>query len=591
MSGTLVLVVGPSGAGKDTLIDGARDALSGDPRYVFPRRAITRPHDAGGERHEAISRTAFLERLAAGGFMLHWNAHGLDYGVPASCETELASGRHVVANVSRGIVHRAITRYSPALVLEVTAPAGVLAARLSRRRRETPADMARRLARPAPSIPDDARHVVIVNEGTVQEGVERFVDALHRGTQLHPSPFVRKTNGATLDCRSYREALGDIVAGRFDDGKVADFLAATAATLTRDETVSLARARIEFAQRMTWEADLVADKHSMGGIPGSRITPIVVPIVAAHGLTIPKASSRAITSPAGTADAMEVLARVDLDADAVRRVVRETNGCIVWNGRLTHSRVDDVMNAITRPRRIDSLAWSVASILSKKLAVGATHCAIDVPVGPTAKVRGEAAAMKLRDLFLHVGATLGLKLDIRLTNGNHPVGRGVGPALEARDALAVLRDDAGAPSDLREKALEFAAAILRFDPAMTETGAHERARELLDGGAAHETLQRMISAQGPVAEAVTAGRHATEVAAGADGVVEAVDCFRLAGIARAAGAPADKGAGLDLMARPGDRICRDAPLYRIHAGTETGLAAAAARASVDHAFRISPPAP
>ena len=591
MSGTLVLVVGPSGAGKDTLIDGARDALAGDPRYVFARRAITRPHDAGGERHEAVSRTAFAKRLAAGGFMLHWNAHGLDYGIPASCETDLASGRHVVANVSRGIVGQAVMHYSPALVLEVTAPSDILAVRLSRRRRETAADVARRLARPAPSIPDSARHAVVVNEGTVQEGVDRLVDALRSGTQLRPSPFARKANGATLDCRSYREALGDIVAGRFEDGEVADFLAATAATLTRDETVSLARARFEFTRRLTWEADLVADKHSMGGIPGSRITPIVVPIVAAHGMTIPKASSRAITSPAGTADAMEVLARVDLDADAVRRVVRETNGCIVWNGRLTHSRVDDVMNAITRPRRIDSLAWSVASILSKKLAAGATHCAIDVPVGPTAKVRGEAAATKLRDLFLHVGKTLGLNLDIRLTDGNRPVGQGVGPALEARDVLAVLRNDTGAPLDLREKALEFAAAILRFDPAMKETDARRRTRELLDSGAAHETLQRMISAQGPAPEAVTAGRYATEVAAGADGVIEAVDCFQLAGIARTAGAPGDKAAGLDLMARPGDRICRDAPLYRIHAATETGLAAAAARASVNHAFRISLSAP
>ena len=591
MSGTLVLVVGPSGAGKDTLIDGARSALAGDPRYAFVRRAITRPRDAGGERHEAMSRTAFAECLAAGGFMLHWNAHGLKYGIPASCETELASGRHVVANVSRGIVGQAIARYSPVLLLEVTASTEVLAARLSGRSRETAADIARRLSRPAPDIPDGASRVAIINEGTVQEGVDRFIDALRRGTRSRPSPFVRKTNGATLDCRGYREALGDIVAGRFDDGEVADFLAATAATLARDETVSLARARIEFAQRLTWEADLVADKHSMGGIPGSRITPIVVPIVAAHGMTIPKASSRAITSPAGTADAMEVLARVDLDADAVRRVVRETNGCIVWNGRLTHSRVDDVMNAITRPRRIDSLAWSVASILSKKVAAGATHCAIDVPVGPTAKVRGEAAATKLRDLFLHVGAALGLELDVRLTNGRQPVGRGVGPALEARDALAVLRDDVGAPADLREKALEFAAAVLRFDPAMTDADARKRAQDLLDGGAAHETLQRMISAQGRVTEPVAVGIHATEVAAGADGEIEAVNCFRLAGIARAAGAPADKGAGIELMARPGDRIFRDAPLYRIRAGTEAGLAAAAARASVDHAFRITPSAP
>ena len=106
----------------------------------------------------------------------------------------------------------------------------------------------------------------------------------------------------------------------------------------------------------------------MGGVPGSRITLIVVPIAAAYGMTIPKTSSRAITSAAGTADAMEVLARVDLDKEDILRTVRKTNGCIAWNGRLNHSRVDTLMNRITRPLKLDSLRWSVASILSKKLA-------------------------------------------------------------------------------------------------------------------------------------------------------------------------------------------------------------------------------
>ena len=124
----------------------------------------------------------------------------------------------------------------------------------------------------------------------------------------------------------------------------------------------------------------------MGGIPGNRITMVVIPIVAAHGLTIPKTSSRALR-PQRTADAMEVLARVDLDVDDVRRTVKETNGCIAWNGRLNHSRVDEIMNRITRPLKLDTLHWSVSSILSKKLAAGATHCIIDVPLGPNAKVR------------------------------------------------------------------------------------------------------------------------------------------------------------------------------------------------------------
>ncbi|MEX2454734.1 MAG: thymidine phosphorylase, partial [Rhodospirillaceae bacterium] len=339
---------------------------------------------------------------------------------------------------------------------------------------------------------------------------------------------------------------------------------------------------------ISWDADMVVDKHSMGGIPGSRITMVVIPIVAAHGLTIPKTSSRAITSPAGTADAMEVLARVDLDDEAVRRVVRETNGCIVWNGRLNHSRVDEVMNAITRPLRIDSLRWSVASILSKKLAAGASHCLIDVPVGPTAKVRNDAEAYELRDLFVYVGTALGLRVEVRLTDGRAPIGRGIGPALEARDVVSVLRNDADAPADLRDKALSFASSILSFDPAMSESEAEARARALIESGAAYETFQRIVSAQGRPDEPVEIGRYRSTVLAGTAGRVDSIDCFALAGIARMAGAPVDKGAGLDLLVQPAGLVTADTPLYRIHASDEAMLGAARALAASDHAFRIVP---
>jgi thymidine phosphorylase len=313
---------------------------------------------------------------------------------------------------------------------------------------------------------------------------------------------------------------------------------------------------------------------------------VVIPIVAAYGLTIPKTSSRAITSPAGTADAMEVLARVDLDPDDVQRVVRETGGCIAWNGRLNHSRVDEIMNAITRPLRLDSLKWSVSSILSKKLAAGATHCIIDVPLGPTAKVRTAEDAKRLRALFLHVGEALGLTLDVRLTDGRAPVGNGIGPALEARDVMSVLRNDPDAPSDLRAKSLEFAAAILCFDPGMSMSESPIRVRELLDSGAAYETMERMIAAQGPPPEQVGIGTHTVTVAADEGGIVDFIDCFALSGIARAAGAPVDKGAGLDLFARPGETVSAGTPLYRVHARSEDGLDAARTRIAEDHAFWI-----
>ena len=586
MPGTLFLVVGPSGAGKDTLIDGARAAVANDPDIVFARRAITRPQDAGGEDHDAVSDDTFDTTHRAGGFILDWQAHDLKYGIRAAYAEDLAAGRDVIANVSRAVIPEAIARYSSTVVIEVTASPEILAERLAGRGRETADDIRARLARDAASIPVDAVKTTIVNDGTAAEGIAAFVSAL-KGEKPHSGLMLqRKIQGATLDHAAYRDVIGDIASGRFADQEVADFLVAVSETLTDDETIDLARARAGYSATLDWGADLVVDKHSMGGIPGSRITMVVIPIVAAYGLTIPKTSSRAITSPAGTADAMEVLARVDLDTDDVQRVVRETGGCIAWNGRLNHSRVDEVMNAITRPLQLNSLKWSVSSILSKKLAAGATHCIIDVPLGPTAKVRTAQDAKDLRALFLHVGQALGLTLDVRLTDGRAPIGNGIGAALEARDVMAVLRNDPEAPADLRAKALEFAAAILCFDPAMSGSEAPIKVRELLDSGAGYETMERMIAAQGPPPEQVEIGSHTVTIAAEEDGTVEFIDCFALSGIARAAGAPHDKGAGLDLFARAGEQVGAGQPLYRIHARTEEGLDAARTRVAEDHAYRI-----
>jgi len=176
--GTLVLVVGPSGAGKDSLIDGARAALAGDPRIVFARRTVTRPADAGGEAHEAATPEAFAARRAAGGFLLSWHAHGLGYGIPAAVGADLAAGRHVVANVSRAVIADAAAASPPVLVIEVTAPPAVLAARLAARGRETAADVAGRLARAGASVPPGVANVQVVNDGTLAEGVARFVAAL-----------------------------------------------------------------------------------------------------------------------------------------------------------------------------------------------------------------------------------------------------------------------------------------------------------------------------------------------------------------------------------------------------------------------------
>jgi thymidine phosphorylase len=303
---------------------------------------------------------------------------------------------------------------------------------------------------------------------------------------------------------------------------------------------------------------------------------------------MPKASSRAITSAAGTADAMETVARVDLDIHDVRKVVAAARGCIVWNGRLNHSALDDVMNSITRPLKLDSVKWSVASILSKKVTAGATHVVLDLPYGPYAKLKTEQQAIETADLLRTVGEALGLTVEAYPSPGDQPIGRGIGPALEVRDVVAVLEGRPDAPLDLRNKALAFASRILRWAPGITsDAAAKSRAEGLLGSGAARLAFDRIIDAQGRRDPAAAPGSLTAEVPAKNSGTVRAINGWRIGEIARATGAPWDFGGGLELCVRAGERVSAGETLYTIRSNTSKGLAAAVAAAASGNGFEIA----
>lgn len=587
MAGVLFLVVGASGVGKDTLLDGARAALAGDANFAFARRTITRPANAGGEDHRAVTPEDFAREQTRGAFLVHWTAHGLHYGLPITLRAALDDGQHVIANGSRAAIPEIAAKVENLAIIEITAPKAVIEARLAARGREDAAEASARLARQVAPLPAGVERFEIANDADVATGVARLVETIRqRAAAEGRAALAAKIEGRALNAREYRQVIGDIVAQRYEEREVTDFLVAASRSLSDEEILALARARAEFANHIRWDDPIVVDKHSLGGIPGGRITLILVPIVAAHGLAIPKTSSRAITSAAGTADAMETLARVDLDINDVRRVVDRARGCVAWNGKLNHTALDDVMNAITRPRGLDSTRWSVASILSKKLAAGSTHVIIDLPYGARAKLKTEREAQALASLFERIGAELGLSIRTCFSDGRGPIGDGIGPALEVRDCLAVLDNDPQAPSDLREKALAFAARILAWDPAIgTDTEGRARAEHLLASGAAREALDRIVEAQGRTAMIIPAVSTHT-ITADRSGTIADVDGWVLGGLARDAGAPRDKGAGIYLLAHTGDRVRAGDPLYRIHANASADLAKAAAQAQRASGYRI-----
>jgi thymidine phosphorylase len=391
------------------------------------------------------------------------------------------------------------------------------------------------------------------------------VTVTHAPTLDSLSAMRSKIYGHRLDARALDAIVGDVAAGRYSDMHIAAFLSACAGgRMDLQETIDLTATMVNVGEVIDWGRSPIADKHCVGGLPGNRTTPIVVAIVAAAGLTMPKTSSRAITSPAGTADVMETLTRVDLDMTAMRRVVEREGGCFVWGGALTLSPADDVLIRVERPLDLDSDAQLVASVLSKKIAAGATHAVIDIPVGPTAKVRTEEDAHRLQALLEQVATAHGLQLKVLRTRGAQPVGRGVGPALEAHDVLAVLRGAASAPIDLRMRALALASELLEFCGHSAAGTGHSEAWRLLDSGAAWAKFQAICEAQGGLREPGFAPLR-EPIVAERTGYVSAIDSRRLARVAKLAGAPGAPTAGLVLHVRLGDRIERGMPLFTLHA--------------------------
>ncbi len=261
---------------------------------------------------------------------------------------------------------------------------------------------------------------------------------------------------------------------------------------------------------------------------------------------------------------METLAPVALDIAAIRRVVEREGGCIAWGGAVGLSPADDILIRVERPLDLDSEAQLVASVISKKVAAGSTHVLIDVPVGPTAKVRSAAAAQSLARRLAETGRALGLMLDVVLTDGTQPVGRGIGPALEARDVLAVLRNEATAPQDLRARAIGLAGRLLELAGCAPPAAGAALAEAVLADGRAFAKFQAIAEAQGGLRTPPRAPeRHV--VAASAAGVVHAIDNRKLARVAKLAGAPQAPAAGVELHTPLGTAVARGQPLYTVHA--------------------------
>lgn len=312
----------------------------------------------------------------------------------------------------------------------------------------------------------------------------------------------------------------------------------------------------------------VLDKHSVGGLPGNRTTMLVVPIIASLGFKIPKTSSRAITSAAGTADTMEVLAPVTFPMAKIKEIVKKTGACLAWGGGTRIAPADDRIIKVSYPLSLEPYTKMIVSVMAKKVAMGVKYLVIDLPVGPTGKIHRVADAKKIEKIMKYLAKRFGIKIKVDINEALKPIGRGIGPALEARDVLRVLERKEHRPLDLEEKSLELAGQLLDLAGISKKGDGYDLAMEALRSGKAWKKMQEIIRAQGGKAnldsEEIVLSDKILKIKAEKAGQIVSFDNLAIVAICRILGAPSCKIAGIYLNKVMGDRVRRGDTVFTMY---------------------------
>lgn len=397
----------------------------------------------------------------------------------------------------------------------------------------------------------------------------------------------KKIAGNILSSAEYSAIIDDILSKRYSNMDIASFLVASGAFMSAPEVLSLTEAMIG-EKIISWDDEpIVVDHHCLGGVPGNKTDLIITPIAAAYGLPIVKTASYSLTSCAGVADTMSVLANVKFDEKTLKKLIKQNRGAVISYNALNLAEANRIIAGVERQIGITPQEHIAASILAIKMAAGITHLLIDIPVGPNARIKNTHEAMRLRKLIEYVGDMLSIETDVVITDGSEPIGNGVGAVLEARDVMKVLMNKDDAPQDLREKSLFLAGRMLEFDPKLRGGQGYAVAREILDSGQALEMMNKIIYSQGESPQPQL-GKFVRDIAANADGVVEAIDNARINKIGILAGAGQFVGAGIDLLKKVGDPVCQGETLFRIHACNSADFSFANSAVDGYNGYEITP---
>lgn len=433
--------------------------------------------------------------------------------------------------------------------------------------------------------------IVDFAEVTIKEGEIGLFEDVWKGFNIKSGSIVRvfqvpnpvsisyikkKIEGNPLNRDEIFAIIGDVVNNKLSEIELSAFVTACQIhELSEEETYNLTCAVVETGETLHLKDKIIADKHSLGGIAGNRTTMVIVPIIASYGITIPKTSSRSITSPAGTADTMEVLADIEFPAKELERKVRKVGATIVFGGTVNLAAADDKLIRIRHPLHLDPIGLMLASILAKKKAVGSTHVLIDIPIGEEAKVVSMGEAEVLGKKFVKLGKKLGMKVDFVITDGSAPIGNGIGPVLEARDVLMVLQQHKNRPLDLEKKCIDLSGELLEMIGKAKMGKGKEMAAEALRNGNAFRKMKEIIKNQNGNPNIqfmdLRPAKLSHNIRAAKSGIVKGISNKAIVSLGRTAGAPAVREAGIYLSKQVGERVKKGDILFTIYSKSKEKL--------------------
>ena len=413
-------------------------------------------------------------------------------------------------------------------------------------------------------ITDEIKKILCVREG---EAIEVSLSP----TTESLAYIKKKLIGKKLTKKEIRQIMIDIVNNSLSEAEIAMFVSGMYEKgMNFEETTSLVEAILYSGKRMKFKEKYVADKHCIGGIAGNRTTPLVVSICSAAGLKMPKTSSRAITSAAGTADCIEVLSPVEFSMEKLKKIVDKVGACLSWGGSVGMVPADSKIIKIEKMLKIDPPAQLLASIMSKKLAAGSKYILIDIPYGKGAKVTKRKGKI-LKKKFEKLAAFFNVKIEVVLTHANEPIGNGVGPALEMRDVVRVLKRDEVRPFDLERKAIFLSGKILELTGKAKPKKGEFLAREVLESKKALNQFEKILKAQGGKIKEIIPPKIYKHIFAEKNGKIKQIENKEINSLARSAGCPLDKYSGVYLYKHVGEKVKRGDKILTIYAESNPRL--------------------